>query len=406
MATLVKEGARVLWLRDRASELLGVMRSIEAHAPTRGPEYIFVDDLYDPQGRARLDLDELVSLATYRPDVNWPLVVTCGPPEFRQDLEDDAGGRGLRIHDWRIPPVDQTESETLRHWFVDRTGRSVSPGPAFEQGEGLMVSMMFELRHDDLEQLAHRFRERLEQRELKDALYQPLALDRLYVLTPAGWLTDGQRAQLEAINQDDDFSFISTASGSGYLKLTHPHLSDAIYRVVRRPAVEIGYTDDVVAAFDRALQTDPATALRLLRVFASGHERLEISQPDDWDATVGTSGEMEILKIEPKSLSIMVSRRAVLERERRAIGNDQITSPEVGQIIDGRIDNIVDYGLFVDVGGTDGLLHRSKLLDPSEGDLRLRFDIGGQIRVEVTDIERERGRIGLAEGEPGDLPQP
>ena len=275
MERLVQEGARVLWLRNSPAALLDILRSIETHAPTRGPEYIFIDDLYDPQGRAKLNLDEVVSLVTHHGDVNWPLLVTCGPPEFHADLHRDAGGQA-RLHPWRIPAVDEAESKTLPGWFSRRAGRPACTGPAFQQDEGLMVSMMFELRHGNLEQLAHRFRKRLEHAGLAETLYQPLALNRLYVLSPGDWLDEGERIQLEAINQDRDFSFLSIGDGAGYLKLTHPHLSDAIYRAVRQPPVATAYTRDLADAFARALRTDPPTALRLMRVLASGHERLEI----------------------------------------------------------------------------------------------------------------------------------
>ena len=68
----------------------------------------------------------------------------------------------------------------------------------------------------------------------------------------------------------------STApAGSGYLKLTHPHSSDVIYRASRRPDIPRTFADDLAAAFSRALETDPRTAARLLRVFPSGQERLE-----------------------------------------------------------------------------------------------------------------------------------
>jgi predicted RNA-binding protein with RPS1 domain len=297
--SLAREGARVLWLRNRPSGLLEILRSIETHAPTRGPEYIFVDDLYDPQGRTRLDLDEVVSLVTYRGDVNWPLLVTCGPPEFHADLHRDAAGQA-RLHTWRIPAVDQAESNTLRGWFSKRAGKTACTGPAFEQDEGLMVSMMFELRHGNLEQLAHRFRKRLEHAGLAETLYQPLALNRLYVLSPGDWLGERERIQLEAINQDRDFSFLSIGDGAGYLKLTHPHLSDAIYRAVRQPGIAMAYTQDLVGVFAHALRTDPPTALRLMRVLASGHERLEIlDQPalakrcaESWRAADAASDQL------------------------------------------------------------------------------------------------------------------
>lgn len=77
-----------------------------------------------------------------------------------------------------------------------------------------------------------------------------------------------------------------------------------------------------------------------------------------------------------------------------------LDSFRVGQVLDGAIVKIVDYGLFVDLGGMDGLLHRSNLNDPSAGDLRRRFRTGEQIRVAIIEIDRARERIDLAEPPP------
>ena len=60
-----------------------------------------MDDIYDPQGRSGLDLNEIVSLIAHSHDVLWPTVVTCGPPEFHEALSDDAReqAQGDESHD-------------------------------------------------------------------------------------------------------------------------------------------------------------------------------------------------------------------------------------------------------------------------------------------------------------------
>ena len=69
----------------------------------------------------------------------------------------------------------------------------------------------------------------------------------------------------------------------------------------------------------------------------------------------------------------------------------------LGQVIEGSIANIVDYGLFVNIGGINGLLHRSELLEPFGSNLRERFQPGMSIYVEVANVDRERKRIELIE---------
>ena len=81
------------------------------------------------------------------------------------------------------------------------------------------------------------------------------------------------------------------------------------------------------------------------------------------------------------------------QRARRALWEGLIP----GLVIRGTITKIVDYGLFVDIGGARGLLHRTRLIDPSEGNLKERFQKNQSILVDVMDVDLERGRIGLAE---------
>ena len=66
-------------------------------------------------------------------------------------------------------------------------------------------------------------------------------------------------------------------------------------------------------------------------------------------------------------------------------------------MIEGTITDIVDFGLFVDLGGVEGLLRRLNLFDPSEGDLNERYQSKQPILVQVMDVDLERQRIGLAE---------
>nr|VFJ45915.1 MAG: hypothetical protein BECKFW1821A_GA0114235_101149 [Candidatus Kentron sp. FW] len=81
------------------------------------------------------------------PERPWPLVVTCGPPEFKKQLRDDAES-SPEIHEWLLAPVDVAEAEKLRDWFRERTGDIPKTGPAFRQARdgspgdgGLMLSL-------------------------------------------------------------------------------------------------------------------------------------------------------------------------------------------------------------------------------------------------------------------------
>ena len=103
----------------------------------------------------------------------------------------------------------------------------------------------------------------------------------------------------------------------------------------------------------------------------------------------------QILKMDRKRGNIVVSRRAILEETRAEQRTGLISSLAEGQIIDGVVKNITDYGAFIDLGGLDGLLHVTdmsykRVNHPSEA-----INIGDTVKVQIIRINRETQRISL-----------
>ncbi len=103
----------------------------------------------------------------------------------------------------------------------------------------------------------------------------------------------------------------------------------------------------------------------------------------------------QILKMDRKRGNIVVSRRSILEESRAEQRSGLILSLAEGQIVDGTVKNITDYGAFVDLGGIDGLLHVTdmsykRVNHPSEV-----LNIGDVLRVQIVRINRETQRISL-----------
>ena len=91
----------------------------------------------------------------------------------------------------------------------------------------------------------------------------------------------------------------------------------------------------------------------------------------------------------------MLSRRALLETERKKMREATLTTLQVGQILDGVIKNLTDYGAFIDLGGIDGLLHITdmswgRINHPSE-----LFQVGDEIKVKVLKFDQESERVSL-----------
>ena len=279
-ALVVERAARIVWLGNSAAQLPELLRYWSEAADQYDVDYVFIDDLYDPQARDDLDLSVMVSHILHTDIVRWPVIVTCGPPEFRSVFERNSRAEGFRVHTWELSPLCAAETQQFRVWFERRTGTVPHRGPASAQQEALMISVMAEMQHGDLRPFALRFRARLVDSKLDQTLRVPLALNRLYIWTPRLWLTSDEETRLSAFNLKGDISLLSVESRAReYLKLTHPHLSEAIYNTLRTNFDARGRAEDLVIAFQQALDSDLPTAFRLLRSVATDHARLHDVDP-------------------------------------------------------------------------------------------------------------------------------
>ncbi|MBI3752524.1 MAG: 30S ribosomal protein S1 [Deltaproteobacteria bacterium] len=113
------------------------------------------------------------------------------------------------------------------------------------------------------------------------------------------------------------------------------------------------------------------------------------------DQLVNNSCMFKVLQYDRRKPNIVVSRRAVLEEERERLKKDTIETLEEGKVVDGIIKNITNYGVFVDMGGVDGLLHITdiawgKVKHPSQ-----LFKVGDRITVKVLRFDKEERKLSL-----------
>jgi small subunit ribosomal protein S1 len=113
------------------------------------------------------------------------------------------------------------------------------------------------------------------------------------------------------------------------------------------------------------------------------------------DDMVGNTFDFKILKYNRKRSNIVLSRRVLLEEEREAKRSATLASIEEGKVVEGVVKNITEYGVFVDLGGVDGLLHITdiswgRVKHPSE-----LFAIGDTIDVKVLNLDLEKERVSL-----------
>jgi small subunit ribosomal protein S1 len=122
---------------------------------------------------------------------------------------------------------------------------------------------------------------------------------------------------------------------------------------------------------------------------------VDIRRVHNLDEFMGQKLECKVIELNRSRNNVVLSRRAVLEEERKEVRQQILGRLQPGQVVEGKISNIVDFGAFVDLEGIDGLIHISELSwshvnHPSEV-----LEIGQTVRVKVLDIDRERQRISL-----------
>jgi small subunit ribosomal protein S1 len=122
---------------------------------------------------------------------------------------------------------------------------------------------------------------------------------------------------------------------------------------------------------------------------------VDIRRVHNLDEFLGQTLECKVIELNRSRNNVVLSRRAVLEEERKEVREQILGRLQPGQVVEGKISNIVDFGAFVDLDGIDGLVHISELSwshvnHPSEV-----VSIGDTVRIKVLDIDRDRQRISL-----------
>jgi small subunit ribosomal protein S1 len=123
--------------------------------------------------------------------------------------------------------------------------------------------------------------------------------------------------------------------------------------------------------------------------------QVDIRRPADIGDYIGRTIQCEVLKIDDQRRNIVVSRRALIERERAEKKASLLSTLEVGQLRKGTVKNIADFGAFVDLGGIDGLLHITDMSWGRIGHPSEMVAIDQEIEVQILHIDREREKIAL-----------
>jgi len=113
------------------------------------------------------------------------------------------------------------------------------------------------------------------------------------------------------------------------------------------------------------------------------------------DSLIGQQSQFKILKYNKKRRNVVLSRRVLLEKEREELKSETLDRLEEGKILEGVVKNITEYGVFVDLGGIDGLLHITDMSWGRVGHPSEMCSIGDTIKVMVLNFDPEKERVSL-----------
>jgi small subunit ribosomal protein S1 len=235
-----------------------------------------------------------------------------------------------------------------------------------------------------------------------------LAIDNDHVQIDIGFKSEGMVPAWEFM--DDDGTILVRVGDEVDVLLEEAEDEDGRIVLSKEKADRLKVWDDISKAY---LAEEPVEGVVVARVkgglavdigvkaFLPGSQ-VDLRPVRNLESVVGQRLKFKIIKFNKRRANIVLSRRALLETERKKLRETTLQTLAPGQIVDGVIKNLTDYGAFIDLGGIDGLLHVTdmswgRVNHPSE-----IFQVGDEIKVKVLkfDSENERVSLGLKQIQP------
>jgi small subunit ribosomal protein S1 len=131
-----------------------------------------------------------------------------------------------------------------------------------------------------------------------------------------------------------------------------------------------------------------------INAFLPGSQ-IDLKPVRNLDALIGQRLKFKVIKFNRKRNNIVLSRRTLLEEERKQLREDTLKNIKEGELVEGTVKNLTDYGAFVDLGGVDGLLHITDIAWGRIGHPSEKLSVGDRIKVKVLHFDQEKGKVSL-----------
>jgi small subunit ribosomal protein S1 len=137
-------------------------------------------------------------------------------------------------------------------------------------------------------------------------------------------------------------------------------------------------------------------ASQIDRRHAIDRAQIDGSQDSPLARLVGETIWAKVIEVDRRKNRLILSEQAAMRERRRQSKSDLLNNLEEGQVVQGIVTSLADFGAFVDIGGADGLVHLSELAWNRVGHPKELLRLGQQVTVKVISVDRERKRIGLS----------
>ncbi len=235
-----------------------------------------------------------------------------------------------------------------------------------------------------------------------------LSIDDDYIQIDIGFKSEGMIATWEFMSEDGEI--MVSVGDTVEVLVEEVENEDGQLVLSKEKAERLKVWDEISNAYEAEQAVEGTIVARVkgglsvdigVKAFLPGSQ-VDLRPVRNLEALLGEKAKFKIIKFNKRRGNIVLSRRALLETERKRMREETLTTLDDGQILDGVIKNLTDYGAFIDLGGIDGLLHITdmswgRINHPSE-----LFHVGDEIKVKVLkfDAESERVSLGLKQIQP------
>ena len=226
-------------------------------------------------------------------------------------------------------------------------------------------------------------------------------IDKEYILVDIGYKSEGQIRINEFIDHEGNLT--AKVGDRVEVLLERRESDDGTIILSKEKAAKIKIWDDIKEIYENDGTIKGVVISRIkggfsvdigLQAFLPGSQ-VDLRPVRDMDALVGEEHEFKIVKYNKRRGNIVLSRRAILEAERMAQRQETLKHLEEGASLTGTVKNITDYGLFIDLGGIDGLVHITDMSWGRVGHPSEMHQVGDEISVKILNFDRERERVSL-----------